>query len=106
MARIIERIRAAGGATHTRARVPRRSTGLRARSIASKLRLRAEAGKDEAQAAVRRITGDLTGVAERAMRDAKVLRRKRQTGAAPSRRATQRPTASGDQRLADDREQG
>jgi IS5 family transposase len=70
MARTIERIKAAGGATRTRARDRRRSAGRRARSIAGKLRLRGEQQRDDAQATVQRITGELAGIAEQAMRDA------------------------------------
>ncbi len=70
MARTIERVKGAGGATRTRARDRRRSAGRRARSIASKLRLRGEQQRDQAQATVRRITGELAGIAEQAMRDA------------------------------------
>ena len=70
MARTVARIKAAGGATRTRARDRRRSAGRRARSIASKLRLRGEQQRDQAQAAVRRITGELAGIAEQAMREA------------------------------------
>ena len=75
MARTVERIKAAGGATRTRARDRRRSAGRRARSIAAKLRLRGEQNRDQAQAAVRRITGELAGIAEQVMREAaRVLR--------------------------------
>jgi IS5 family transposase len=70
MARTVERIKAAGGATRTRSRDRRRAAGRRARSIASKLRLRGEQQRDEAQAAVRRVTGELADLAESAMRDA------------------------------------
>jgi transposase, IS5 family len=70
MARTVARIKAAGGATRTRARDRRRSAGRRARSIAAKLRLRGEQNRDQAQAAVRRITGELAGIAEAAMREA------------------------------------
>jgi transposase, IS5 family len=69
MARSVARIKAAGGATRTHARDRRRSAGRRARSIASKLRLRNQQHRDEAQAAVRRITGELADIAEAAMRD-------------------------------------
>jgi transposase, IS5 family len=69
MARTVTRIKAAGGATRTAAQDRRRSAGRRARSIASKLRLRGEQRRDQAQAAVRRITGELAGIAEAAMRD-------------------------------------
>ena len=70
MARTMARIKAAGGATRTVARDRRRSAGRRARSIASKLKLRGEQQRDAAQAAVRRITGELAGIAERTVRDA------------------------------------
>src|SRR5258708_5683478 len=70
IARTVARIKAAGGATCTRARDRRRSAGPRARSIAAKLRLRGEQNRDQAQAAVRRITGELAGITEAAMREA------------------------------------
>ncbi|MDG5486985.1 ISNCY family transposase [Mycolicibacterium gadium] len=70
MARTVARIKAAGGATRTVARDRRRSAGRRARSIASKLKLRGEQQRDAAQAAVRRITGELAGIAEQTMREA------------------------------------
>jgi IS5 family transposase len=70
MARTVARIKAAGGAPRTRARDRRRSAGRRARSIAAKLRLRGQQQRDQAQAAVRRITGELAGIAEQAIRDA------------------------------------
>jgi transposase, IS5 family len=64
------RIKTLGGATRTRARDRRRSAGRRARSIAAKLRLRGAQQRDEAQAAVRRITGELADIAEQAIREA------------------------------------
>ena len=70
MARTVQRIKAAGGATGTRTRDRRRSAGRRPRSIASKLRLRGEQQRDQVQTAVRRITGELAGIAEQAMREA------------------------------------
>ena len=70
MARTVERIKAAGGAPRTRSRDRRRAAARRARSIASKLRLRGEQQRDEAQAAVRRVTGELANLAEAAMADA------------------------------------
>ncbi len=75
MARTVARIKAAGGATRTPAQDRRRSAGRRARSIASKLRLRGQQQRDQAQAAVRRITGELAGIAEAAMREAVVVMR-------------------------------
>ena len=70
MARRVARIKAAGGATRTGVRDRRRSAGRRARSIAAKLKLRGELQRDRAQAAVRRITGELAGIAEAAMGEA------------------------------------
>jgi IS5 family transposase len=66
----VQRIKGAGAATRTRFRDRRRAAGRRARSIASKLRLRAAAGMDETQAVVRRITGELAQIAEQAVHDA------------------------------------
>jgi transposase, IS5 family len=73
IARTVERIKAAGGATRTRSRDRRRSAGRRARSIAAKLRLRGQQHRDQAQAAVRRITGELVGIADQAMREASAV---------------------------------
>ena len=70
IARTVERIKAVGGATRTRAQDRRRAAGRRARSIAGKLKLRGAQQRDEAQASVQRITGELAGLAEAAMRDA------------------------------------
>lgn len=60
------RIQAAGGATRTKIRDRSRSAGKRAHSIGAKLRTRSAAGKDQAQAAVRRVTGELADLAESA----------------------------------------
>jgi IS5 family transposase len=70
MARTVARIKASGGATRTRTRDRRRSAGRRARCIAAKLKLRGEQQRDQAQTAVRRITGELAGIAEQSMREA------------------------------------
>ena len=67
------RIQAAGGATRTRVRDRSRSAGRRAHAIGSKLRLRAAGGKEEAQAAVRRVTGELAELAQTAANDAERL---------------------------------
>jgi transposase, IS5 family len=64
------RVQAAGGATRTRVRDRSRSAGKRAHAIGAKLRLRGAQNRDEAQATVRRITGELAGLAERAANDA------------------------------------
>src|SRR4051812_1529541 len=67
------RIQAAGGAIRTRCRDRSRAAGSRAHAIAAKLRLRGAAGREEAQATVRRITGELAELAERAAADAERL---------------------------------
>jgi len=67
------RIQAAGGATRTKVRDRSRCAGARAREIGAKLRLRAAQARDEAQAVVKRITGELAGLAERAAADAEQL---------------------------------
>jgi len=64
------RIQAAGGGTRTKVRDRSRSASKRAHAIGAKLRMRSAAGKDEAQAAVRRVTGELAGLAETAAKDA------------------------------------
>jgi IS5 family transposase len=70
MARTVSQIKTAGGATRTRARDRRCSAGRRARAIASKLRLRGAQQRDDAQAVVRRITGELADIAEQTIREA------------------------------------
>ena len=75
MARTVARIKTVGGATRTRARDRRRSAGRRARSIASKLRLRGAQQRNDAQAIVQRITGELADIAHAAIREAEVVLR-------------------------------
>jgi len=70
MARTVARIKTAGAASRTGVRDRRRSAGRRARAIASKLRLRGAQQRDEAQATVRRITGELADIAEQTIREA------------------------------------
>jgi len=67
------RIKAAGGARRTPLRDRSRAAGRRAHGIAAKLRLRSAQGRDEAQATVRRITGELADLAGWAAADAKGL---------------------------------
>jgi IS5 family transposase len=68
-----KRIQAAGGATRTRVRDRSRAAGKRAHAIGAKLRSRSAAGRDEALAAVRRVTGELAELAEIAVADAERL---------------------------------
>jgi IS5 family transposase len=70
MTRSVARIKAAGGAVRTRTRDRRRSAGRRARAIASKLRLRGAQQRDQAQAVVQRITGELASIAGQTVREA------------------------------------
>ena len=67
------RIQAAGGATRTRVRNRSRAAGRRAHAIAAKLRSRAAQARDEKQAAVLRMTGELACLAERAAREARPM---------------------------------
>ena len=89
ISRTVARIKTLGGATRTRMRDRRRSAGRHARAIASKLRLRGAQQRDEAQAVVRRITGELATIAEQTMREATAVlrnaRRALRTAAGPRR---------------------
>jgi transposase, IS5 family len=68
--KLVRRIKAAGGATRTVFRDRSRAARTRVRSIAAKLRLRGAEAKQEAQATVLRVTGELVGLAERGAFDA------------------------------------
>lgn len=68
-----KRIQAAGGATRPRVRDRSRSAGKRAHAIGAKLRSRSAAGRDEALAGVRRVTGELADLAETTCTDAERL---------------------------------
>jgi IS5 family transposase len=98
IARTVKRIQAAGGARRTRARDRRRAAGRRARAIAGKLKLRGAQSRDEAQATVRRITGELADLAQAAMREAAAIVRngKRAARRASGQRAGQLRRALGD----------
>jgi IS5 family transposase len=71
--KLVRRIKAAGGATRTAFRDRSRSALTRVRAIGAKLKLRSAAGRDEAQATVLRLTGELADLAERSGRDACVV---------------------------------
>jgi IS5 family transposase len=92
IARTVQRIKAAGGAPRTKSRDRRRAAGRRARSIASKLKLRGAQQREEAQATVRRITGELADLAEAASREADAVLRN-------ARRALRRATGQRKGRL-------
>ena len=70
IARTVARVKAAGGATRTHSRDRRRAASRRARAIAGKLKLQGAQQRDEAQATVQRITGELADLAQAAMREA------------------------------------
>jgi IS5 family transposase len=72
---LVRRIKTAGGAVRTPFRDRSRAAGRRVRAIASKLRLRGAQAREEAQATVRRITGELAGLVTRATRDAAAVLR-------------------------------
>jgi IS5 family transposase len=81
------RVQAAGGATRTKVRDRSRAAGRRAHGIAMKLRTRAAAGREEAQATVQRITGELADLAERAVAEAAGLLANAQRGLRRARAA-------------------
>jgi IS5 family transposase len=68
--KLVRRIKAAGGAVRTGFRDRSRSAVTKVRSLAAKLRLRGAQAKDEAQATVLRITGELADLAQRSSLDA------------------------------------
>jgi IS5 family transposase len=68
-----KRIQAAGGAPRTRVRDRSRAAGRRAHEIAARLRTRSVAGRGEAPATVRRVTGELAELAATAAADAQRL---------------------------------
>jgi IS5 family transposase len=68
--KLVRRIKAAGGASRTGFRDRSRSAMTKVHSIGAKLRLRGAQSKEEAQATVLRITGELAGLAQRSAVDA------------------------------------
>ena len=68
-----KRIQAAGGATRTKLRDRSRAVGKHAHAIAAKLRTRSAAGREDAQATVRRVTGELAELAATAADEAQRL---------------------------------
>jgi IS5 family transposase len=75
LVRAARRVQAAGGAPDAVMTDRRRAAARRVREIASKLRSRAKLGREETTAAIRRVTGELAGLAEKAaVQAAAVLR--------------------------------
>jgi IS5 family transposase len=68
-----KRIQAAGGAGRTRCRDRSRAAGRRAHDLAAKLRTRSASGREQVQATVRRVTGELAELAATAADEAQRL---------------------------------
>jgi IS5 family transposase len=64
LVRTARRVQAAGGATATMMTDRRRAAGRRVRQIASTLRSRSKLSREESSRAIRRVTGELAGLAE------------------------------------------
>jgi IS5 family transposase len=92
ISRLVGRIKAAGGASRTPFRDRTRAAGRRVRSIAAHLRLRNAQARDQAQAAVARITGQLAGLAGQSASEATTVLRN-------ARRALSRVTGRAKGRL-------
>jgi transposase, IS5 family len=92
MSRLVTRIRAVGGATRTPFRDRTRAAGRRVRSIAAHLRLRGAQAREQAQATVARITGELADLARGTCTDAGAVLRN-------ARRALSRVTGRAKGRL-------
>jgi IS5 family transposase len=75
LVRAVRRVQAAGGATATKAVDRRRAAARRVREIASKLRTRAKLGREESTQAIRRGTGQLAGLADKAAAEAAAVLR-------------------------------
>lgn len=68
--KLVKRIKAAGGATRTAFRDASEEATARVHAIGAKLKLRGADARQEAQATVLRLTGELADLAEQAMHDA------------------------------------
>ena len=96
-----KRIQAAGGATRSTLRDRSRAAGRRAHEIGAKLRTRSAAGRTEAPAVVRRVTGELAELAATAAEEAqrllvnakRALRRARVKAAQRRKRGVHDPVA-------------
>jgi IS5 family transposase len=89
MSRLVGRIRAMGAAPGTPFRDRTRAAGRRVRSIAAHLRLRNAQAREEAQATIARITGQLAGLARQTSTQAQaVLRNARRALARVTGRAS------------------
>jgi transposase, IS5 family len=75
LVRTVRRVQAAGGATQTVVTDRRRAAARRVRQIASKLRTRSKLGREETTEVIRRVTGELAGLAEQAVAQAATVLR-------------------------------
>ena len=75
LVRTARRVQAAGGATGTAMTDRRRAAARRVREIAGKLRSRGKLGREESTRAIRRVTGELAGLAQTAAAQAAVVLR-------------------------------
>jgi IS5 family transposase len=75
MSRLVGRIKAVGAAPRTPFRDRTRAAGRRVRSIAAHLRLRGAQAREQAQATVARITGQLAGLARQTSTQARAVLR-------------------------------
>jgi transposase, IS5 family len=75
LVRAARRVQAAGGATGTTMTDRRRAAGRRVREIASKLHSRGKLSREETTQAIRRLTGELAGLAEKAAAQAAAVAR-------------------------------
>ncbi len=91
IARLVRRVKAAGGATRTAYRDRSRAARRRAHTLNQQLRVRASSVKEQARATVARITAELAGLAEHAAAEAGAVLRnaRRALRTATGRRAGQ-----------------
>ena len=75
LVRIARRVQAAGGATGTVMTDRRRAAARRVREIASKLRARGKLSREETTQVIRRVTGELAGLAEKTAAQAAAVMR-------------------------------
>ncbi len=75
LVRAARRVQAAGGATGTTMTDRRRAAARRVREIASKLHSRGKLSREETTQAIRRITGELAGLAEKSAAEAAAVLR-------------------------------
>jgi IS5 family transposase len=75
LVRTVRRVQAAGGATGTKVTDRRRAAARRVRQIAARLRTRGKLAREESTQAIRRVTGELADLAERAAAEAAAVLR-------------------------------